>query len=100
MSNMAAVIEEKGAPEVFQWREWPVGDPGPGEVRIRHGAVGVNYVDTYHRRDIPHPWPVPPLPVVLGFEAAGVVEAVGEGVTGLSEGDRVGYAYPPHGAYS
>lgn len=98
--NMAAVIHEKGAPEVFKWEEWPVGDLGPGDVRIRHGAVGVNYVDTYHRRGIPHPWAVPELPVVLGFEAAGVVEAVGGGVSSVKEGDRVAYAYPPHGAYS
>jgi NADPH2:quinone reductase len=68
MTNMAAVIYEKGTPDVFRWEEWPVGDPGPGEVRIRHGAVGVNYVDTYHRRGMPHPWPVPDLPLVLGFE--------------------------------
>lgn len=100
MANMAAVIHAKGAPDVFQWQEWPVGDPGPGEVRIRHGAVGVNYVDTYHRRGMPHPWPVPDLPLVLGFEAAGVVEAVGADVSGLAVGDRVGYAYPPHGAYA
>lgn len=100
MTNMAAVIYEKGAPDVFRWMEWPVGDPAPGEILIRHGAVGVNYVDTYHRRGMPHPWPVPDLPLVLGFEGAGSVEAVGEGVTDFQVGDRVGYAYPPHGAYS
>ncbi len=99
MANMAAVIHEKGAPEVFRWEAWPVGDPGPHELRIRHGAVGVNYVDTYHRRGMPHPWPVPDLPLVLGFEAAGVVEAVGADVRDFVPGDRVGYAYPPHGAY-
>ena len=76
MANMAAVIYQKGAPDVFRWEEWPVGDPGQGELRIRHGAIGVNYVDTYHRRGMPHPWPVPDLPVVLGFEGAGIV---GEG---------------------
>ena len=100
MANMAAVIHEKGTPDVLRWEEWPVGDPGPGEMRIRHGAVGVNYVDTYHRRGMPHPWPVPDLPLVLGFEGAGVVEAVGAEVTDFAVGDRVGYAYPPHGAYS
>lgn len=47
MTNMAAMIHEKGAPDVFRWEEWPVGEPGPGELRIRHGAVGVNYVDTH-----------------------------------------------------
>lgn len=100
MTNMAAVIYEKGGPEVFRWEEWPVGAPGPGEVLIRHGAIGVNYVDTYHRRGMPHPWAVPDLPIVLGFEGAGTVEAVGEGVADLKAGDRVGYASPPHGAYA
>ena len=100
MANMAVVIHEKGAPDVLQWEEWPVGDPGSGEMRIRHSAVGVNYVDTYHRRGIPHPWPVPDLPLVLGFEGAGVIEAIGADVTDFAVGDRVGYAYPPHGAYS
>lgn len=100
MANMAAVIHEKGAPDVFRWEEWPLGEPGPGEILIRHGAVGINYVDTYHRRGMPHPWPVPPLPVVLGFEGAGTVVAVGDGVSDFVAGDRVGYAYPPHGAYS
>lgn len=99
MTNMAAVIHQKGSPEVFQWEAWPVSDPEPGEVRIRHGAVGVNYVDTYHRRGIPHPWAVPELPLVLGFEGAGVIEAVGDGVSDLKTGDRVAYAYPPHGSY-
>ena len=100
MTNMAAVIHEKGSPDVFRWEEWPVGEPGSSELRIRHAAIGVNYVDTYHRRGIPHPWPVPDLPVVLGFEGAGTVEAVGDGVTGFQAGDRVAYAYPPHGAYA
>ena len=97
---MAAVIYEKGAPDVFRWEEVEVGAPGRGEIRIRNEAVGVNYVDTYHRRGMPHPWPVPELPLVLGFEGAGIVTDVGEGVEGLSPGDRVGYAMPPHGAYS
>ena len=97
---MAAVIHEKGAPDVLRWEAVDVPDPGPGEVRIRNEAVGLNFVDTYHRRGIPHPWPVPPLPVVLGFEGAGRVEDVGPGVTGFAAGDRVAYALPPHGAYS
>jgi len=96
----AAVIHEKGAPDVFRWEEVEVPDPGPGEVRIRNGAVGVNYVDTYHRRGMPHPWPVPPLPVVLGFEGVGEVVAVGPDVRDFAEGDRVCYALPPHGAYA
>ena len=98
--SMAAVIHEKGAPGVLRWESIDVPAPGPGEVRLRNEAVGLNFVDTYHRRGIPHPWPVPPLPVVLGFEGAGRVEDVGPGVSGFSEGDRVAYALPPHGAYS
>ncbi len=98
--TMAAVIHEKGPPDVFRWEEVEVGDPGAGEVRVRNDAVGVNYVDTYHRRGMPHPWPVPPLPVVLGFEAVGVLQAVGAGVDDFKPGDRVAYAMPPHGAYS
>lgn len=98
--SMAAVIHEKGPPEVFRWEEWPVGEPGPGEVRLRHEAIGVNYVDTYHRRGMPHPWPVPPLPCVLGLEGAGVVTETGADARDFAVGDRVAYASPPHGAYS
>lgn len=98
--NMAAVMHAKGGPEVFRWQEWKVGAPGPGEVRLRHTAIGVNYVDTYHRRGMPHPWPVPPLPCVIGLEGVGVVEALGAGVAEFRVGDRVAYASPPHGAYS
>lgn len=97
---MAAVIHEKGAPEVFRWEEIEVGAPGAGEVRLRNSAIGVNYVDTYHRRGMPHPWPVPALPVVLGFEGVGVVQEVGPAVGDFRPGDRVAYALPPHGAYS
>ena len=98
--TMAAVIHEKGAPDVFRWEEVEVPPPSDGEVRLRNAAVGVNYVDTYHRRGMPHPWPVPDLPLVLGFEGVGVVEAVGPGVDGFAAGDRVAYALPPHGAYA
>ena len=97
---MAAVIHEKGDPGVLRWEEVEAPAPGPGEVRLRNEAVGLNFVDTYHRRGIPHPWPVPPLPVVLGFEGAGRIEEVGPGVAGFAAGDRVAYAMPPHGAYS
>lgn len=96
---MAAVIHEKGAPEVFRWEPWLVGEPGAGEVRLRNHAIGVNYVDTYHRRGMPHPWPVPPLPLVLGFEGVGAVLEVGPDVTDFQPGDRAAYALPPHGAY-
>ena len=70
------------------WEDWKLPDPGSGEVRIRHAAVG-NFVGTYHRDSISHPWPVALCPVVMGFEGAGVVEDLGESVTGfsVSEGD-------------
>ena len=85
-----------GGPEVLQWEEVKVGDPGPGEARIAHKAIGLNYIDTYHRTGL---YPLP-LPSGLGLEAAGVVEAVGAGVTDLKAGDRVAYCNGPVGAYS
>ena len=83
----------------MKWEAWAVPIPS-GEVRIRHTAVGVNFADTYHRAGISHPWPVPPCPVVIGFEGVGVVEGVGDGVTGFTAGDRVAYGIPPLGSYS
>ena len=100
MSNKALVLHELGPPENMLWEDWPVPDPGPTEARLRQTAVGLNFADTYHRAGIPHPWLVPPCPVVIGFEAVGVVEAVGREVTTLDVGDRVGYAIPPLGSYS
>jgi len=97
---MAQVIHEQGPPEVMRWEEWPVSDPGSGKVRIRHTAVGVNFADTYHRAGISHPWPVPPRPCVIGFEAVGRVEGVGSEVSGFAVGDRVAYGLPPLGSYS
>lgn len=85
-----------GGPEVLQWEDVPVGEPGPGEARLRHHAVGLNFIDVYHRSGL---YPVP-LPSGLGTEAAGVVEAVGADVTGLAPGDRVAYATGPLGAYA
>ncbi len=96
----AQVIHQLGPPNVMQWQDWPVPDPASGEVQLRHTAVGVNYADTYHRGGISHPWPVPPCPVVIGFEAVGIVEGVGEGVQGFAVGDRVAYGIPPLGSYS
>ncbi|MFD7406471.1 quinone oxidoreductase family protein [Streptomyces sp. NPDC059866] len=87
---------ETGGPDVLKWEEVAVGDPGPGEVRIRHEAVGLNFADTYFRSGL---YPVR-LPDGIGVEAAGVVEAVGEGVTDVAEGDRVTYTGSPLGAYS
>jgi len=98
--SKAQVIHELGPPEVMQWEDWPVADPGPGEVLLRHTAVGVNFADTYHRGGVSHPWPVPAPPVVIGFEGVGVVEDVGEGVTEFKAGDRAAYGIPPLGSYS
>jgi NADPH2:quinone reductase len=92
-------IHETGGPEVFVWEDVELGPPGPGEARLRHAAVGVNYVDTYHRGGVPHPWPLAPFPAVIGLEAAGTVEELGPGVAEVAVGDRVAYAYPPMGAY-
>ncbi len=80
-------FHETGAPEVMRWEEVDVGAPGPGEVRLRHEAVGLNFADTYFRSGL---YPVP-LPAGMGVEAAGVVEAVGAGVTHVVPGDRVTY---------
>jgi NADPH2:quinone reductase len=97
MSTVHAIrFHQTGGPEVLSWDSVDVGDPGPGEVRVRHSAVGLNYIDTYHRSGL---YPVT-LPSGLGLEAAGVIEAVGEGVTGVAPGDRVAYGTGPLGAYA
>ena len=88
-------FHQTGGPEVLQWEEVAVGDPAPGEARVRHEAIGLNYIDTYHRGGL---YPMP-LPSGLGLEAAGVVEAIGEGVTDVKPGDRVTYGTGPIGAY-
>ena len=95
--SKAIRIERTGGPEVLQWVDVPVGHPGPGEALVRHTAVGLNFIDVYHRRGV---YPLPSLPAVLGLEAAGRVEAVGPGVAGVAVGDRVAYAGGPTGAYS
>ncbi len=82
-------IHACGGPEVLQWEEVAVGDPGPGEVCLRQSAVGLNYIDTYHRSGL---YKLASLPAVIGMEGAGVVEAVGPGVHDLKVGDRVAYA--------
>lgn len=89
-------INRNGGPEVLEWTPVTLGAPGKGEVLIRHTAVGLNFIDTYHRSGL---YPQP-LPTGLGSEAAGVVEAVGEGVDTLQVGDRVGYCWGPVGAYA
>lgn len=98
--SKAQVIHELGLPNAMKWETWAVADPAPGEVRLRHTAIGVNYADTYHRAGISHPWPVPPCPVVIGFEGVGIVEGVGDGVSHFKVGDRVAYGIPPLGSYA
>jgi len=88
-------IHQNGGPEQMRWEEVTVGDPGPGEVRVRNTAIGLNFIDTYHRSGL---YPMP-LPMVLGSEGAGVVEAVGPKVKEFKVGDRVAYAQPI-GAYA
>jgi len=89
-------FHKTGGPEVLVWEDVEVGEPGPGQLRIRQHAIGVNYVDIYQRSAV---YPMP-LPSGCGSEGAGVVEAVGAGVTDLKPGDRVAYATAPVGAYS
>jgi NADPH:quinone reductase len=93
MAN-AVRYHKQGGPEVLQYEEVPIGDPGPGEARIRHTAIGVNFLDTYQRSGL---YPMS-LPQVAGNEGAGVVEAVGPGVTDLRPGDRIAYTGLP-GSY-
>ena len=89
-------FHKAGGPEVLSWDNVDVGDPGRGQVRIRHTAVGLNYIDTYHRSGL---YPLP-TPSGIGMEGAGVVEAIGAGVTSIVEGDRVAYAAGPPGSYA
>lgn len=90
------MFHEAGGPEVMRIEERPLGDPGPGEVRIRHRVCGLNFIDVYQRSGL---YPME-LPHALGMEAAGVIEAVGEGVSHLKPGDRAAYAAMPPGAYT
>jgi len=83
-------IHEAGGPEVLKWETVEVGEPGPGQVRLRQEAAGLNYIDVYHRTGL-YPQPLPFIP---GVEGAGVVAAVGDGVAGVTAGDRVAYAGP------
>ncbi|MGF6526999.1 quinone oxidoreductase family protein [Variovorax sp. PvP013] len=94
-TSKAVIIDRAGGPEELKIVEVEVGDPGPGEIRIRHKAVGLNFIDTYQRSGL---YPLP-MPLRLGMEAAGIVEAVGEGVAHLKAGDRAAYASQPPGAY-
>jgi NADPH2:quinone reductase len=92
----AIKVHRTGGPDVLSWEETPVGAPGPGEVRLRQRAAGLNFIDVYHRTGY---YPQP-LPLIPGVEGAGVVEAVGEGVESLAVGDRVAYVSRKPGAYA
>lgn len=93
----AIIMHATGGPEVLQWEDFDPGDPGPGEARVRQEAIGLNFIDVYHRTGL---YPLPSLPATPGMEGAGVVEAVGTGVTEVAAGDRVAYAGLPPGAYA
>lgn len=90
-------IHQHGGPEQLRYDDVDVGAPGAGEVRLRQSAVGLNYIDVYHRTGL---YPIVDLPAIIGLEAAGTVEEVGEGVEEVAVGDRVAYANPPLGAYA
>jgi len=97
MRTRAIVVHALGGPEVLRWEEVELEDPAPGEARVRHAAVGLNFIDVYFRTGL---YPAGELPFVPGIEAAGVVEALGAGVEEVAVGDRVAYATRPLGAYS
>ena len=90
-------IYETGGPEVMRWEDVDPGKPEPGEALVRHEAVGLNFIDVYHRTGL---YPLPALPATPGMEGSGIVEAIGEGVTEVAVGDRVAYAGIPPGAYA
>ncbi len=93
----AICIHENGGPEVLKWGDVEVGNPAPGEARVRHAAIGLNFIDVYFRTGL---YPIAAWPSGIGMEGAGIVEAVGEGVTEIKPGDRVAYAAMPVGAYA
>ncbi len=93
----AIKLYQNGGPEVLKWEDYDPGVPGPGEARVRNEAVGLNFIDVYHRTGL---YPLPALPAIPGLEGAGIVETVGEGVSAVKQGDRVAYASLPTGAYA
>lgn len=97
MKTHAIRIHAHGDASAMQWQEIDLPAPGPGEAQIRHRAVGLNFIDVYHRTGL---YPLPKLPAVLGMEGAGVVEAIGDGVTEVKVGERVAYAAGPPGSYA
>jgi hypothetical protein len=95
--SKAIRIHETGGPAVMRWEDFDPGAPGPGEVRLNQEAVGLNFIDVYHRTGL---YPLPAIPAILGLEGAGVVESVGADVSEFKPGDRVAYAGVPPGAYA
>ena len=95
--SKAIMISKTGGPQVLEWKNYEPGQPGPGQVLLAHEAVGLNFIDVYHRTGL---YPVAELPFIPGLEGAGAVEAVGPGVTEVNVGDRVAYAGIPMGAYA
>jgi len=89
-------MHSTGGPEVLSWESYDPGMPGPGEVRLTHDAIGLNFIDVYQRTGL---YPLPSMPAIPGLEGAGIVDLVGEGVEDLKKGDRVAYAGVPPGAY-
>ena len=94
--SKAMIVHATGGPDVLRWEDRDVGAPGPGEIRVRQAAVGVNFIDVYFRTGL---YKAPSMPFVPGKEGAGTVEALGEGVSRFSVGDRVAYNDAP-GAYA
>lgn len=94
---VAVRIHKTGGPEVLSYDKIKVGKPGPGEALVKQTAIGVNFIDVYHRSGV---YKLEDLPAAIGMEGAGVVEAVGEGVAVVKPGDRVAYASPPPGSYT
>lgn len=97
MKTKAIRLHKHGGPEQLRWEEIELSPPAPDQVRVRHAAVGLNYIDVYHRTGS---YPTPELPCTPGMEGAGIVEAVGTAVSDIQAGDRVAYASPPLGAYA
>ena len=95
--SFAIQVHEVGGPDAMRWEEVEVGTPGPGEIRLRQSAVGLNYIDVYFRTGL---YPAPAMPLTPGLEGAGNVVAVGDGVSSVAVGDRVAYAAAPPGAYA
>ena len=93
----AILIHENGGPEVLKWEDYDPGKPQEGEALVRHEAIGLNFIDVYHRTGL---YPLPGMPAVIGSEGAGIVEEIGQGVTEVAVGDRVVYGGGPPGAYA